>query len=229
MAVRVQLQSVLVVAPTAAVWNLADLKKHLEVEHGEDDDYIEALGAAAADDLGGLETIYQRCWTQATWRDFWPDFSRSPVLRLAPVEAISRITFLNRAGVEMLVKPAAYYLVPDVMGGRLFWSSDYAVPTDLSDRLDAVRIDYIAGYGPQPADAPARVRQGIRLLVGHWYRHREDVVIASGAPKVMPKSVEYLMQPLRRFGVEAWDSQTIPALGGGGSLDPVAGEAVALT
>lgn len=220
------LQSVRIAPPASQVWSLANLKKHLEVEHDEDDALIEGFGETAAEMLGGLDTIYQRAWLQSGWRDFWPDFSRGPVLRLAPVELIQRITYINTAGTEMLINPLAYYLVPDVMGGRVCWSDAYAVPGDCARRPDAVRIDYLAGYGSQTEDAPARVRQAVRMLVGHWYRHREDVVIAAGAPKEMPKAVDALMAPFRRFGVEAWDSVDVPALGGGGNLSAVLGPAV---
>lgn len=223
-----RLQTVLVDKPEGPVWTLAGLKKHLEVETSEDDALITAYAMAAEEALTGPDTIYQRAWVHSTWRDFWPDFSRAPVLRLAPVAEIERITFINSAGVEMLVKPAAYYLMTDVMGARLGWSDAYAIPRDLARRPDAVRIDYVAGYGPVAEDAPQRVQQAVRLLVGHWFRHREDVVIAAGAPKEMPKAVQYLMEPLRRIGVEAWDSVSVPALGPGGSADPVEGEAIDL-
>ncbi|WP_291072103.1 head-tail connector protein [Hyphomonas sp.] len=222
------LRTVLVEPPEQPAWELADLKRHLVVESDEDDDLIKAYAATAEEALGGQDTIYQRVWTHATWRDFWPDFTRSPVLRLAPVHEIARITYINTAGTEMLIKPEAYYLMPDVMGARLGWSDAYALPGDVARRPDAVRIDYVAGYGPLGKDAPQRVRQAIRMLVGHWYRHREDVVIAAGSPVVLPKAVEFLMEPLRRFGVEAWDSVNVPCLGPGGAGDPVLGVAVDL-
>lgn len=221
-----RLQSVLVEPPEDPVWTLADLRKHLEVEASEDDALITAYAMAAEEALSGPGTIYQRVWVHATWRDFWPDFSRAPVLRLAPVHEIARITYLDTAGVEMLINPLAYYTIGDVLGTRLGWSDAYAIPRDLARRPDAVRIDYVAGYGPLAEDAPQRVRQAVRMLVGHWYRHREDVVIAAGAPKELPKAVEYLMAPLRRIGVEAWDSVTVPALGPGGSANAVLGPAV---
>ncbi|WP_291040823.1 hypothetical protein [Hyphomonas sp.] len=223
-----RLQTVLVEPPEHAPWTLANLKQHVVAETSEDDALITGYAQTAEEVLTGPDTIYQRAWVHSTWRDFWPDFSRSPVLRLAPVHSVARITYINTAGVEMLIRPAAYYLVQDVMGGRLGWSDAYAIPRDVARRPDAVRIDYVAGYGPMAADAPKRVQQSIRMLVGHWYRHREEVVIAAGTPVVLPKAVQFLMEPLRRIGVEAWDSVSVPALGPGGSADPVLGEAIDL-
>lgn len=223
-----RLQTVLIDPPEDPVWTLAGLKKHLEVETAEDDALITAYAMTAEEALTGPDTIYQRVWLHSTWRDFWPDFSRAPVLRLAPVHEIARITYINTAGTEMLIDPAAYYLTLDVMGARLGWSDAYAIPRDVARRPDAVRIDYVAGYGPVTQDAPQRVQQAVRLLVGHWYRHREDVAITQGTPKEMPKAVQYLMEPLRRIGVEAWDSVSVPALGPGGSANAVLGAAIDL-
>lgn len=221
-----RLQTVLLEPPVQPVWTLANLRKHLEVETAEDDALIQGYAEVAEEALTGPDTIYQRVWVHSTWRDFWPDFSRAPVLRLAPVHEIDRITYLNTAATEMLINPAAYYMIDDVMGGRLGWSDGYAIPRDAARRPDAVRIDYVAGYGPLGEDAPRRVQQAVRLLVGHWYRHREDVVIAAGQPVTLPRAVQYLMEPLRRIGVEAWDSVSVPALGPGGGANAVLGEAI---
>lgn len=223
------LQSVRVGQPVASAWSLDDLKKHLEVETGEDDDLISLYALTAEDCLTGPGTPYQQSWVHTRWRDFWPDFSRSPALRVAPVHTVARITYINTAGQEMLISPAAYYLIPDVMGGRIVWAQGYDLPRDVAARPDAVRVDYIAGYGPLMRDAPQRVRQAIRLLVGHWFRHREEVVIAAGAPQTLPKAVEYLMAPLQRIGVEAWDAVNVPALMATGSANPVLGTAVDVT
>lgn len=220
------LQSVRVGAPVANAWSLSDLKKHLEVETDEDDALITQYAETAQECLTGPGTIYQQSWVHTRWRDYWPDFSRSPALRVSPVQTVARVTYINTAGAEMLISPAAYYLIPDVMGGRLCWADGYDLPRDVAQRPDAVRVEYIAGYGLLTADAPQRVQQAIRLLVGHWFRHREEVVIAAGAPQTLPKAVEYLMAPLQRIGVEAWDSVSIPALVATGSANPVLGSAV---
>lgn len=184
--------------------SLDDLKDHLEVEHDEDDDLIAGMCAAASDAITGVDTVYQRVWMHETWRDFWPDFSRFPLLRLAPVAALDRVAYIDTSGDEILLDKSAFYLVEEAGGSRVCPSEGVSLPRDVADRPNAVMIDYIAGYGPLQADAPARVIQSVKLTVGHWYRHRESVVLAKGAPVELPQAVEFLLQPLRRIGVEAW-------------------------
>lgn len=224
-----KLQPIRLVKAANALVSLADLKKHLEVEHDEDDAFIEGLSAAAYEHVTGVDTPWQRVWMTERWRDFWPDFSRRSLLRLAPAKAVARITWLAPdEDTEWLIDPAAYYLMQEPGGARVCFKSRYRLPTELADRPDAVRIDYDAGYGVDPGDPPAGVGHAIRLMVGHWYRNREDVVITSGQAQTLPMGVEALLAPFRRIGVEAWDnppSLPLPS----GSIDATAGLAVTLS
>lgn len=200
------LQSVRLTQQTQALVSLADLKKHLVVEHDEDDGLIGALGAAAYQHLTGIDTPWQRVWIRERWRDFWPDFSRRPLLRLAPVIGLYRVTYINAAGAEMMIKPEACRILREAAGVRVVFAGDYALPSDVADRPDAVRIDYEAGYGDESGDVPAPVSHAVKLLVGHWYRNREEVVVSQATPKELPMGVAALMAPFRRIGVEAWDN-----------------------
>lgn len=200
------LQPLRLTRPSEALVSLADLKRHLVVEHGEDDALIAALGEAAYEHLTGLDTPWQRIWLQERWRDYWPDFSRRPLLRMAPVIGLHRVTYLNTAGTEMLIKPQACRIQREAAGVRVVFADGFRLPDDVAARPDAVRIDYEAGYGPEPGDVPAPVAHAVRLLVGHWYRNREEVIVSQASPKELPMGVKALMAPFRRIGVEAWDN-----------------------
>lgn len=218
------LQSLRLTRPTEALVPLANLKKHLVVEHDEDNALIEALGTAAYEHLTGLDTPWQRVWLQERWRDYWPDFSRRPLLRMAPVIGLYRVTYINTAGTEMLIKPAACRIQREAAGVRVVFAEGYELPSDVAPRDDAVRIDYEAGYGPEPGDVPAPVAHAVRLLVGHWYRNREEVVVSQASAKELPMGVTALMAPFRRIGVEAWDNPPAAQVSGSGET-AVAGEA----
>ena len=38
-------------------------------------------------------------------------------------------------------------------------------------------IAFIAGYGDAPPDVPAPIRHALKLLVAHWFEHREPVAL----------------------------------------------------
>jgi len=46
--------------------------------------------------------------------------------------------------------------------------------------VNAVRVNYTAGYGEDAEDVPQAIRQWILLRVGHWYENREASIV--GAP-----------------------------------------------
>ena len=45
------------------------------------------------------------------------------------------------------------------------------------DRSDAIRIEYVAGYGTSPSDVPETLRHTMMLLIGHWYDNRENIMM----------------------------------------------------
>ena len=194
------LQSLALGDPLEPLWRLEELRKHVEIEHNEDDAYLEGLAAAAAAHLTGVDTIWQRVWVSQAWRDFRVAFCDAIPLRLDPVLSVDRLWYLAQDGSERDVPAEDYYLVRMLTGARIVLRSGHDWPNDVADRLDAVRVDYTAGYGPSRADVPAHVGQALRFLVGHWYRHREAVVIG-GEPRKVPHTVDYLMMPSRRFGL----------------------------
>jgi uncharacterized phiE125 gp8 family phage protein len=40
-------------------------------------------------------------------------------------------------------------------------------------RDDAIKIEYVIGYGDSAASVPQTVRHGLMMLVAHWYENRE--------------------------------------------------------
>lgn len=188
-----------VTPPAAPLWTLAELKKQCEVEHDLDNDYLEALGAVAETALSGPETVYRQGWINQVWQDVRPSFPcATDPLTMAPVTSIEAITYMDSAGAVQSVPGSDFYLAFSHTGGHVRLAPDASWPTDLIARDDAVTIEYAVGFGAGPEDVPATVRHALLLLVGHYYRHREAVIL-TGAPKELPQGVAALMQPFRRF------------------------------
>lgn len=45
-------------------------------------------------------------------------------------------------------------------------------------------ITYIAGYGDAGSNVPATIRQGLLLLIGEWYEHRENIITGTVSSKI---------------------------------------------
>ena len=87
----------------------------------------------------------------------------------------------------------------DARGSFIRFSNDFDAPSVNTDRLDAVRIAFDAGYGAADA-VPQAIKQAILMIVAHWYEHRETVVVGTGAVDI-PLGANALLSPFRRVGL----------------------------
>lgn len=191
-----RLRSERVTPPATPLISAEDLKVHCRVLHSEEDEYFGGLAWVISDHFEGVDGAYARCFISQVWRDEFRDFSCLE-LALAPVPAVSELSYINRDGATVVVDPADYRVMPYRTGSLVEPVSSF--PSDLSDRADAVRVTYSVGYGGQ-SDVPNDVRHAARLLAGHWYEHREDAVMSgSSKPLPIPRGVDWLMQKYRRY------------------------------
>ena len=145
----------LIIPPAALPVSLAEAKLNLRIDGNEQDSLIEAWihGITAhAEHLTGRSFINQ------TWRvtlDKFPDAIELPV----PASSVT-VKYLDDAGIEQTLDPADYivdtasepgYAVPGV--GKA-WPGTY-------DRINAVNVDVVAGYGATDASIP----KGIKLYI----------------------------------------------------------------
>jgi uncharacterized phiE125 gp8 family phage protein len=159
------------VEPTVEPVSLAEAKRHANVVATDDDTLISALLQAAREQV---ESDASRALVTQTWRlklhSFFADLIELP---RPPLVSVSSIVYLDQDNVSQTL-PAAYYRVDaDRSPGVIWRDADYTWPT-ISDQPNAVTITYVAGYGAAAA-VPARAKQAILLLVGHWYKSREAV------------------------------------------------------
>jgi uncharacterized phiE125 gp8 family phage protein len=73
-----------------------------------------------------------------------------------------------------------------------------ALPASVPRALNAYEVFFTAGYGDEPEDVPAPIRQALLMLVAHWFERREPVVLGA-APQEVPATVAGLLLPYRRL------------------------------
>lgn len=171
----------------------AELKKHMRIvdNDSDQDDVLDALIETANDHL---TTYLQRslitreitltcdAFVSGSRRgplsDFWysdvPYGTPSGGLMQLPIvraEAITSFTYIDSGGAQQSLTPSDYYL--DQENGRLQPSDALVIWPQTAARINAVTIVYNAGYGAAIADIPSALRQGLYMLVAHWYEMRE--------------------------------------------------------
>jgi uncharacterized phiE125 gp8 family phage protein len=160
--------------------SLADAKAHLRVTHDAEDDVISALIAAAREYAEGYQG---RGLVTQTWEavfDRWPFRGLGPgdpiVLPGGRLASVTSVKYTDPDGAEGTMDPGDYVVDTLREPGRVYlayganWPSLRAVP-------NAVRVRYVVGA--DAADVPLATRQGMLLLIGHWYANREAVAVGT--------------------------------------------------
>jgi len=163
--------------PAALPLSLTDAKIHLRVEATEtayDADITHLIRAAG-------KWVEDNCHVTLITTTFDIVSDKFPEYRFdLPVFPVISISDFN------------YYDVNGDLQGIADWQENFdetpcAVfpyinetwPDTQAERIDAVRITLSAGYGTSESDIPVLVKHLIRLLVGHWFKNREAVVVGS--------------------------------------------------
>jgi uncharacterized phiE125 gp8 family phage protein len=172
----------LVTPPSGEVLSLDEAKHQCQLELTDDahDAFlIGAIAAAvdAAEDRTGLQFL------PATWMrtlDRWP-CERWIELPRPPLISVTSITYVDLAGVTQTFA-ASNYVVDAPAGrtvrrGRVGLKSGVVYPSAQAE-LNAIRVTYLAGYA-NADQVPARLKQGMKMLIGHWFANRETVMVGT--------------------------------------------------
>lgn len=187
---------------------LAEAKAHCRVDHDVDDAVIWGLVIAARQHI---EHVTGRQLLLATWAlrlDTWPcwvDVPKPPLLVDDEQDYGVTITYLDTAGNSQTLA-ADQYLVeapsgPTCARGRIdpaygvSWPSVYGAP-------NAITVTFTAGYGETADTVPAALKLALLQLVGHWYEHRETVIVSqfsTTAATELPVTVKALLAPFKTW------------------------------
>lgn len=170
------------------------VKRHLAVDHDDDDAWIDAKIGAARE---VTEKHCGRRWITQTVRltlDDWPDcLDASDVLYddagriripIEPVQSIASVKYLDDDKTLTTVDAADTDTwlghSPPLVGP----DTDSTGWPAVGDYMGAVRVEFTAGYGDGAEDVPPMVAPAMLLTIGNWYENRGDqnVLISKGLP-----------------------------------------------
>ena len=166
----------LIEAPTTTPVVLAEVKDQLRVEHPDDDVLISRLikvAVAYTDAQGALgHAMIQQKWGQ--WVHSVPP--QSVRLTVGPVSSVTAVKYYDEAGVLQTDTLSNYEITGTPFTTQIGPKDGFNWPVT-QDRSDAIRIEYVAGYGTSPSDVPETLRHAMMLLIGHWYDNRENTMM----------------------------------------------------
>lgn len=192
MTVRYQIRTVTPLAQVPLVFDVAEAKRHLNVDHGDDDALIEGFvrsaQAAVEKFTGQVLTARTLRWSAAAW----PALPAPIRLWREPVTAIVAVEHVGADGAMVVLDEAAWR-----------WSEadgDALLPAIGSDwpslahglGAAAVRVTFAAGY--EDGLCPPDLSAAVKLTVGWMYANREG-----GGEEAMPPGAIGLCRPYRRM------------------------------
>jgi hypothetical protein len=105
-----------------------------------------------------------------------------------PVSSVESVQFYNPSGVLETVDPSSYF-VSTGLGARIQPVIGHVWPVTRA-QIDSVVVRFTAGNATA-SSIPESVKAACRLMVAHWYEHREEIADAQTYP--VPNAVDALL------------------------------------
>jgi uncharacterized phiE125 gp8 family phage protein len=167
-------------------------KAHLRLGSGFDTDdvqdalvrsFLRAALSAVEARTGKALIAREFSWSVTGWRGPY-----AQTLPVAPVMVVTAVAQVARDGIETVLDEAGYWLERDMQQPRLR-AAGAALPSVPAG--GAVKVSFVAGFGPDWASLPGDLAQAVLMLAAHYYEYRNDTGLSDGC---MPFGVSSLIE-----------------------------------
>lgn len=157
--------------PVAEPFTLAEALIHLResADSGANDAYITSLISVAR---AACEDRTERTMVSTPWRLKLDAFTDAIELMQAPIIDVQSVQYLDVDGVLQTVNPADYVVDWSSHPGFIVPGVDKSWPETQSGAINAVTVDYTAGYGATGASVPAPLRHWMLCALTYLYENR---------------------------------------------------------
>lgn len=189
---------VLYSAPASEPITTAEAKTHLRVDISDDDTYIDTLVSAARQyvEQHTRRALITQTWD--LWTDDFPDGDALP-LGMAPLQSVTHVKYVDNTGATATMTATDYVVDSYDEPGKIVLKGSAAWPSATLQEVNGVNVRFVAGYGTASTSVPQPILHAMKLLIGHWYENREQVVVTGAVPKSVPFAVESLLMPYRVY------------------------------
>lgn len=167
----------LITAASDRLVTLDQAKLHCRCQSNlENDSFIKWI--AAAEEY--CQAYTGRALLTSTWRWTGSEFPRRGGLDLliSPIQSITLVTYVDAAGDEQTLDAADYQIEAQLIAPKLWPGVDSPWPVTQCRNIAAVKVNLIAGYTAKEL-VPAQFTQAMLLIIGQWYKQREEIVVGT--------------------------------------------------
>jgi uncharacterized phiE125 gp8 family phage protein len=164
----------LITPPATEPIGLSDAMNYCRIDSDADVVTIQSMITAARQEA---EKITRRQLITATWELRLDRFPKTIYPPMAPMQSVSSLKYLDSAGDEQTLVENTDFIVDTysepariIPAYGMVWPPIYPV-------FNAVRVQFVAGYGDNDTDVPQSIRNWMMVFFGALYEHRElDIV-----------------------------------------------------
>lgn len=186
-------------APSGYPITRTEVKAQLQIDDADTswDTLLDNFISAATSYVDGWSGILGRCLLTQTYEVRFECFEGEFDLPFPDVSAVV-VKYYDTAGTLQTYSSAYYQVVQETCGAEVSIYPTSPYPAVSIVREDPVVITVTAGYGTA-SDVPAAIKQGMLMLIGHWFSNREAV--SEGQFTELPLGVKAMFAPFRRLGL----------------------------
>lgn len=158
---------VLTSEPAVEPLTVAEVRERCGITTTEmSNDTVSALITSARQQLDGWAGMLGRCLITQTWTLYVDEFDDCGIeIPLPPLQSIASVKYIDGDGAEQTVDASVYRIIPGTPS-LLELAYGESWPSH-REQDDAVRVEFVAGYGDTGSSVPEPIRQAICLQVSH--------------------------------------------------------------
>lgn len=173
----------LVTAPTLEVVTLDEAKSHLFVIDGSYDEYIRTLIEAARE---YVESYSRQSLVSTTWRQRLCGWPANGIIELyrPPLQSVTSVQYVDESGTTQTFSSGSYAVDTASFPGRILRGYGVTWPSLRYEGVaHPVTVNFVAGRSTVES-VPSPFKHAMKLLIGWWFKQREEVNVGNIANKV---------------------------------------------
>lgn len=179
-----------------------EAKAHLKVDYADEDTFILSLIKVCRETV---EEWCNRSLINTTWKAYYEGLGPL-VLPRAKVSAVTHVKYYGSDGSTNTVTSTVYE--SDLVIEPAYITTAYGQqwPTFTPRSTRPVEVQFVAGYGANASFVPATIKHAILMMIGHYFRNRENVLSGNNTliatSVVVPLGAQRLLDNFRVRGCE---------------------------